>query len=184
MKLISRISTNLMLVAALWATCNVAASPGHDHGDATTVANTGKSSPRFDAHSDLFEAVGVLGVSELSIIIDRYNSNEPLLNAKVELESGSTKLAGIFHVEHGDYQFAAKPFEKSGAYPITLTITAGDEVDILAGNLIVPAAEAAHTHADGLMAWKSWAVTGTLVVGFGIAVTLFVRRRVGGVSHV
>ncbi len=184
MNLISRISTNVLLVAAFLATGNVTAGPGHDHGDTPAVASTGKASPRFDAHSDLFEAVGVLGVSELSIIIDRYHNNEPLLNAKVELESGSTKLAGIFHVEHGDYRFAAKPFEKPGAYPITLTITAGDEVDILAGNLIVPAAEAAHTHADGLMAWKSWAVIGALVVGFGIAVTLFVRRRVGGVSHV
>ncbi len=184
MNMISRISTNVLLVAALLATGNVAAGPGHDHGEAASVANTGKTSPRFDAHSDLFEAVGSLGASELSIIIDRYSSNEPLLNAKVELESGSTKLAGVFHVEHGDYSFAAKPFEKPGTYPITLTITAGDDVDILAGNLIVPAAEAAHTHADGLTAWKNWATIGALVVGVGIAFMFFMRRRAGRVSHV
>lgn len=183
MNLFSRISINTLLVAALLVTANVTAGPGHDHGD-TPPANTGKASPRFEAHSDLFEAVGVVGASELSIVIDRYHSNEPLLNAKVELESGGTKLVGAFHVEHGDYSFAVKPFEKPGTYPITLTITAGDDVDILAGNLLVPAAEAMHTHADVPMVWKRWAAIGALIVGAGIAVMLLARRRSERLSHV
>ena len=186
MNLLSRISKNAFFVAALFATGNVAAGPGHNHGDAAPAANNGKASPRFEAHSDLFEAVGTLGTSELSIIIDRYNNNEPLLNAKVELESGSTKLAGVFHAVHGDYSFAAKPFEKPGNYPITLTVTAGEDVDILAGNLMIPPAETAHAyaHEDGATPWKSWAAIGALVVGFGVAIMLFVRRRSGRVSYV
>ncbi|MBC7624295.1 MAG: hypothetical protein H7232_13000 [Aeromicrobium sp.] len=184
MNLLSRISKNALFVAALFATGNVAAGPGHDHGDVAPATNTGKASPRFEAHSELFEAVGTLGTSELSIIIDRYNNNEPLLNAKVDLESGSTKLAGVFHAEHGDYSFAAKPFEKPGNYPITLTVTAGEDVDILAGNLMIPPAETAHAHEDGATHWKSWAAIGALVVGFGVAITLFVRRRSGRVSYV
>ena len=184
MNLISRICTNVLFAAALLPTGNAVAGPGHDHGDAPAVVTTGKASPRFEAHSDLFEVVGILGAGELSIFIDRYPSNEPMLNAKVELESGSTKLASVFHVDHGDYSFAAKPFENPGAYPITLTITAGGDVDILAGNLIVPAAEAAHTHANGFMTWKSWAAIGAVVVGIGIVFILFVRRRTGRGNHV
>lgn len=184
MNSISRLSSTVLLVAGLFAACIVAASPGHDHSDTSAVANTGVASPRFDAHSDLFEVVGNLRASELSIFIDQYASNEPLLNAKVELESGGTKLTGQFRVAQGDYSFASKPFEKPGAYPILLTITTADDVDILAGNLLVPDAKAGHSLAKDSTAWKNWAVIGILVVAVGLAVTLFVHRRVGKISHV
>lgn len=178
------ISAGALMLTALFVAGNVDAGPGHDHGDGAPAAGAGKASPRFEAHSDLFEAVGVLGASELSIVIDRYASNEPVLSAKVELESGSVKAVAQFHAEHGDYSFPSKPFEKPGSYPITLTITAGDEVDILAGNLVVPDPAAGHEHAVTAMSWKSGAVIAALIVVLGIAATLFIRRRSGKVSHV
>jgi len=178
------ISAAAFMLTALFASGNVAAGPGHDHGDGAAVATAGKASPRFEAHSDLFEAVGVLGGSELSIVIDRYASNEPVLGAKVELESGSVKAVAQFHADHGDYSFSSKPFEKPGSYPITLTITAGDEVDILAGNLVVPDPAIGHDHTTTAMSWKSGAVVAALLVVLGIAATLFIRRRSGKVSHV
>ncbi len=122
----------------------VIAGPGHDHGDEAPLTTTGTASPRFEAHSDLFEVVGVLGGSELSIFVDRFADNAPILKAKVELESGIAKAVGQFHEEHGDYSFAAASFQKPGSYPITLTITVGDEIDVLAGNLVVPEESASH----------------------------------------
>ena len=178
------IGAKALLLAALFTVGLASAGPGHDHGDGAPGATAGKSSPRFEAHSDLFEAVGVLTGSELSIIIDRYASNEPVLNAKVELESGAIKAVAQFHADHGDYSFPSKAFAKPGSYPITLTITAGDEVDILAGNLVVPDPEAGHDHRTVVLPWKSWAAIGALIVILGIAATLFIRRRSVRISHV
>lgn len=156
----------------------VLAGPGHDHGDAPPAA-AGKASPRFEANSDLFEVVGVLAGGELSVLIDRYKNNEPVLNAKVELESGAFKANGAFHADHGDYSFSSKAFEKPGTYPIGLTITAEDDIDILAGNLIVPETEADHDHAHAPFAWKRWAAIGA-AVALSILITVFIVRRRAG----
>jgi hypothetical protein len=124
---------------ALALTFNSAvAGPGHDHGDETAGAPAGPASPRFEAHSDLFEVVGVLEGHDLSVFIDRYSDNEPILEAEVELESGTTKSVGKFHPDSGSFKFAGESFTAPGSYPMTLTVTAGDEIDILAGNLVVP----------------------------------------------
>ncbi len=172
------------LMAWAFTATAVFAGPGHDHGDAAPTAGAGKMSPRFEAHSDLFEVVGVLAKGELSITVDRYKNNEPVLNAKVELESGSIKAATKFLADHGDYRLASKPFEKPGTYPISLTITAGDEIDILAGSLVVPDSEAGHDHTSGVFAWKRWAVIGTLIAALLVVTIFIVRRRATRINHV
>ena len=44
-----------------------------------------------------------MGVHELSVTIDRYDSNEPVLGAAVEVESDGMRAAAQFHADHGDY---------------------------------------------------------------------------------
>ncbi len=184
MNLLLNIGAKALLLAALFTAGISSAGPGHDHGDGAPAASGGKASPRFESHSDLFEAVGVLGGGELSITVDRYKINEPVLNAKVELESGTFKAIGQFHADHGDYSFPSKAFEKPGTYPISLTISAGDEVDILAGNLVVPDPEAGHDHTNKASPWKRWAAIGALVAALVATALFIIRRRATRISHV
>ena len=44
-----------LILAGLATATLTAAGPGHDHGDAVPAINAGTASPRFEAHSDLFE---------------------------------------------------------------------------------------------------------------------------------
>lgn len=122
------------------------AGEGHDHGEAKPSAS-GPALPRFTAQSDLFEAVGVLGKDELVVYLDRTATNEPVVNAAVELASTGIKQIGKFEPKLGEYHFDAKPFAKAGEYPITLTVKAGAESDLLAGDLDIhdPAAAAVAT---------------------------------------
>lgn len=151
------------------------ASDGHAH-DAAPAALSGPALPRFSAQSDLFEAVGVLTGAELSIFVDRYASNEPVLAAKVELESGSFKAVAAFHADHGDYSAPAEPFKKPGTYPVTLTITAGDQTDLLVGELVVPDPQAQGANASAARPWLKWLgwAAGLLVL---ILAALFAFRK-------
>lgn len=131
------------------------AGDGHDHGEAkpTTAA---AALPRFTAQSDLFEAVGILGKDELVVYIDRAASNEPVVNATVELESSGIKLVGTFEAKLGEYHFDAKPFAKTGEYPITLTVKAGADSDLLAADLDVHDAGAAASTAGASAQTHGW----------------------------
>jgi hypothetical protein len=165
------------------------AGPGHDHGDGghdhgeEAAPTGGSASPRFAVQSELFEAVGVLQGGELSVFIDRYADNAPVLDATVELESGEFKATGKLHEDHGDYSFPGAPFEKPGRYPIVLTITAGEDVDLLAGNLVVAEPEAAH---DGWLASMAglarYAGIAVALVGVALLAAFVVRRRRRGAA--
>jgi hypothetical protein len=170
------VSCMLMLLAL--STQSAVAGPGHDHGDAAPAASGAPTSPRFEAHSDLFEIVGVVNGSRMSLTIDRFATNEPVPNAKVELESGTFKGLGKFNAEQADYDFEGLAFNKPGTYPISLTITAGDEVDILAGNLVIPDPEAGHAQSkESMPTWWIWAAAGAVLAGIAFVFFLSRRRR-------
>lgn len=146
-RFVSRFAMPFLALAFSFSTA--VAGPGHDHGDEAPASPSGPVSPRFEARSDLFEVVGAFDGHELSVFVDQYADNAPVLKAKVELESGATKAIGEFHEDSGDYKFAVGSFEKPGEYPVTLTVTAGDEVDILAANLVIPDGHAEDEHDHG-----------------------------------
>ena len=172
----------LVLLVVAFGTC-VLAGEGHDHGEAKTPAAAASASPRFQGHSDLFEVVGILKGDELSITIDRYATNEPVLDAKVEVESGALKKTAAFHADHGDYSLPAESFRKPGTYPITLTIVSGKDTDLVVGDLVVPDPQAGHDQpaqaASGILKWVKPAGAAALsLVIVGIAASIWRRRRV------
>lgn len=178
-----RVLTGLLFLMTNAPLALAGPGPGHDHGDGghdhgEDAAPTGSSSPRFAVQTDLFEAVGVLQGGELSVFVDRYADNAPVLDATVELESGKFKATGKLHEVHGAYSFPGAPFEKPGRYPIVLTVTAGDDVDLLAGNLVVPQPEAGH--GGWLAGWRGTArfvVAGVAVLSIAFVVGAVIRRR-------
>ncbi len=155
------------------------AGEGHSH-DAAPATSAAPVLPRFTAHSDLFETVGVLGGDELSFLIDRYETNEPVLDAKVELESGSLKSQLEFHADHAGYSIPSEAFKKPGTYAITLTITADDQTDLLTGELVVPDSEADHANEASSKPWGLWSGLAIALLAFAAAVFWRLRQpRVG-----
>lgn len=171
----------LIGAAALLSAGPASSGPGHDHGNAAPTS-TATASPRFDTHSDLFEVVGILGVSELSIFVDRYGDNAPVLKARVEMDIGGNKAVGAFNAELGSYGFANAALQKPGTYPVTLTISAGDDVDILAGNLVVPDPHAGHVHEAVSFKWF-YVLIAAIAIAAAVAFFLL-RRRQGRLDHV
>lgn len=137
-----------------------AAGDGHDHGDAAPAA-TGTALPRFAAVSETFELVGVLDGKQVTLYLDRFADNAPVRGAQIELEIAGAKVKAQ---SHGDdaYEVVLKEAPKAGVLPITATVTAGAEVDLLAGELDLH--EAAHAeepaHERSWKEYAGWAVGG------------------------
>lgn len=119
----------LLFALSAWA------GEGHDHGhDHDAPATHGPASPRFAAISETFELVGVLEGQQLTLYLDRADTNSPVPNATLELELGGAKVAVQ---PHGEGEFIATLAQAlpEGVTSVAATVRAGQENDLLAGDL-------------------------------------------------
>jgi hypothetical protein len=154
-----------LCAAAILAASPAWAGPGHDHGDAAPAA-VGQALPRFSAVSETFELVGVLSGKQITLYLDRFADNSPVRGAQIELEIGGAKFKAE---KHGDdeYEVVLPEAPKAGVLPVTATVTAGNEADLLAGELdihdMAHADEAAHTHS--WTEYAGWVAAGIAALG-------------------
>ncbi|TAJ62331.1 hypothetical protein [Variovorax sp.] len=125
--------------AGTWAAPG-AHGPNGEHLDTpTAAAGSASTAPRMEARSESFELVAHLRGDELSMLINRFETNEPVLKAQVEVESGTAKATAKFHEDMGDYAVDDPAFLKAlkapGPHPLVVTILAGEESDLLEGTL-------------------------------------------------
>lgn len=201
-------STSLLralALAAAAASLNLSAvagpgahGPNGEHVDAPTVAaGAGSSRPRFEAKSEQFELVATLGSGEFSMLIDRFATNEPVLKAQVEVESGGLKATAKFHDDIGDYAVAdeamLKLLGKPGDHAIVITVINGNESDLLDAILKVTADQARatddapHGHDQGLAddhGHEHTSGSRKLWIGLGLVAAVLItiaawRRRAG-----
>ncbi len=141
---------------------------GHVHTD---------GGPRLETFTEAFELVGQLRDDEFSILIDRYDTNEPVLNGALEVEFNGIKAPARFHADHGDYavddERLLKALAVPGKHSLVFTLTAGNESDLLEGTLDVAAQEAPHDHAHFPWAWTAVAIAAAMAM---LALAAFLRR--------
>ena len=151
------------------------AGPGHDHGDALPAA-TGSASPRISSHSDLFELVGVVQAGEMKIFLDRYATNEPVTDARIEVEAGTAKGTATPAAD-GSYSFKNALFDKPGTVPVSFTVVAGQDSDLLAGDLVMADRDAGHSDEAAKRPWLRWAAYAAGVLLVMVVAVAFVRAR-------
>ncbi len=175
MTLISTLAALFVSVAIAWPSVAQAGpghDHGHDHGDAAPTPS-GPALPRFAAVSEAFELVGVLKGRQITLYLDRAADNAPVTGAQIELEIAGTKFKA--EVQDDTYGVLLPEAPKPGVLPITATVTAGAELDLLAAELDLHkdahADEHAHAHSSTEVA--SWAAAGLAA----LAVLVFIGRR-------
>lgn len=153
---------------------------GHVHSD---------TGPRIETFTESFELVGHLQDGELSMLIDRYETNEPVLNGKLEAELNGLKAIARFHADHGDYAIDDPKFlhelAKPGKHSLIFTLTVGEESDLLEGTLNVNANdEQAQGHDDSRgdarrheFSLRNWAIGGVLLALLLVALVIPTLRR-------
>jgi hypothetical protein len=137
-----------LMLAAMMAIAPVHASPGAhgpngEHLDGPAAAANGGAAPRIETFSEAFELVGQLSGGELSVLIDRYETNEPVLKGQLEVQYKNLKAKATFHADMGDFSFddaqLLKALSAPGKHALLFTLVAGDESDLLEGTLVVAA---------------------------------------------
>lgn len=142
-----------LLLATTAAAAPGAHGPNGEHLDAPAPVNTASTLPRLEAHTEAFELVAELRASELTILVDRYESNEPVLGATLEVESGGVTSVAAFRADQGDYVVTDAALLKALAAPadhaLVFTLVAGPDSDLLDGTLTVATGPAGAGTAPG-----------------------------------
>jgi membrane fusion protein, heavy metal efflux system len=162
------------------------AHEGHDHGP-VAPALPASVKPRVAAQSGAYEIVAVANGNLLTIFLDRFGSNVPVTDAKLDVVSGPQTLAAEARAD-GSYRAAVPGIEKAGRYDLVFNVAHTDGDDVLAGTLEIPAANAAGSLSvsqgagavaaqpqpllDGPRLW-----TGGIALVLGILIGLFVSKR-------
>ena len=164
----------IVLISAIAACTNpVWAGPGHGDEPAAAV---GTASPRVSALSDLFELVGTVEGSELKIHLDRYATNEPVTDAKIEVEVGSIKGIAAAQAD-GSYSFKNDVFVKPADLAISFTVLAGKDTDLLAGDLKIGPPADDHAHDAVAKPWLRWAAYAGGALLLALVAAAIVRWR-------
>lgn len=151
------------------------------HGDAPhSTAAAGSSGPRFEAATDAFEIVGRLETGAFTLYINRFQTSEPVLQAKVELESGELKAVAAYEPSQGSYRLTDPKFVQAlsqpGSHPVLVAVQSGNEADLLEATLVIEQATSpGNASAPRLPVLIAGA--GVLVAG-GLAVLVWRKRRV------
>lgn len=167
----------LFFIAFLMLPPTALAGPGHDHGDHDHATNTpaGQAAPRVAAHSEAYELVGIVQDGGLTLYLDRYASNEPVTQARLEVDGSG--IQGLAEPQaDGSYRLQHPALRRPGQLALSFTVTVGQDTDLLAGDLVLPDPEADHDHPPPRLR-KRWLVLGAATVLALVALAWWRLRR-------
>lgn len=161
-----------LIIVLLTMATSVFAHGGEDHGAPPPVVSQAMA-PRAIAATDEFEVVAILEEKKLVLYVDRFTSNEPVTNAKVEVEGAGLKglasesAPGIYVMD------VATPLP-SAKHPLTIAIETDDSADLLSASLDTTLLQTEEPHVHGWSEWVVWIVAAFLLL---LAAALLAARR-------
>ncbi len=160
-------------VALLAVTSAAFGHGGEDHG-APPPAISQDVAPRAQAATEEFEVVAALEGKQLVVYVDRFASNEPVANAKVEVEGAGLKgLAS--QSAPGTYVINLAAAMPPAKHALTISIEAGDTADLLTTTLDTSLPAAIDVQEHGWSKRIVWSLAALLLLAAGAL--LIVRRR-------
>ena len=114
------------------------AHQGHDHGEADKPALVSSAYPRVAARSELYEVVGILKDSKLSIFIDDAVTNEPVSDAALQVTIGESGAIEATKTGNGIYEAALPDGKPTGSVEVIFSVAAAKGDDLLVDSLTLP----------------------------------------------
>lgn len=143
---------------------------GEDHG-APPPPVTQNLAPRAVAATKEFEIVAAVEGKQLAVYVDRFASNEPVANAKVEVEGGGLKGMASESAP-GTYLMNITSPIPPGKHALTISVEAGESSDLLSATLEMTEPLAAEAHPRAWNEWAVWTVAALLLAASGVLLAL------------
>jgi len=139
------------LMCLAFLTFSALAHEGHDDEEPTT---TDTALPRFVAASDVFELVGVVNGTHITLYLDRAEDNTPVSGATLELDIGSARVP-VQEVAAGEFEATLSAALPEGRTSVTALVETQSDSDLLAFDLDIHASheENLATPSNGLRDW-------------------------------
>lgn len=153
-----------------------------DHGnEARAPVSLSASGSLLELKSPDVELLGVLQDGKLTVFADRYATNEPILNAKIELESDGRKLQ-LLATKDGSYTAAADWLKQPGTHEVVVSVEAAGLEDLLIGTLQIPGLKPGEDRGRAWLDYGKWAAGGLTGAIALFALFKRIRRRKGAAS--
>ena len=156
-----------------------------DHGDAPTPSPTTTSVPRAETQTSDFELVVEQQGPSLLLFLDRFESNEPVTDAQVEVQSNEQQ-ATASKVAPGTYRVTGDAWTRPGTHALTISVQTPDASDLLSVTLDIPAPAAEKTDKTWATGRTGWLLAGaTLLLALAavfVAAVVWQRRRKSALS--
>ena len=132
----------LRTVFALLALCLFFLTPavaheGHDHGAPQPLA-VAKASTRVTAQSEIYELVGILKHDTLRLYLDRFETNDPVTDARIVVTLGGEEETTASPLGDGTFGITSGRFLAEGALELVFAITSQSGDDLLIGTIDLP----------------------------------------------
>lgn len=152
-------------------------SDGHSHAAPAPVVVVPVSTAvaRLSSETDQFELVGVLEGKVLTLYLDQFASNTPVAKAQIEVESGAWKAVAT-EVSPAVYAVPAEPLTRPGKHPVTITVQAGDNADLMNATLESGPATTGVVHTHFWSEWAVWWGAAALLLA-GVSLVAIRRRQ-------
>ncbi len=132
------------------------AHEGHDDAEpAAAPAQTGETNARAATATDLFELVAVVVDDRLMLYLDRFETNEPISGARIEVLDGDRKL-GVEELEPGVYAVVGQAFDDRRPRALAIDVQAGAEFDLLSIALEAGAPPGSADATNAMEAKRGW----------------------------
>ena len=143
MRLLFRAALCAVALASFSASGSLLAHEGHEH-DAPVAAVISNLAPRAEAASALYELVAIARAGELVVYLDRFETNESVDGATIEVETPTGPEAART-VANEPYKLSAPWTNKPGSYDLIFTVTKDGNADVLPVTLVIPQGDPART---------------------------------------
>ena len=168
-----------IIAAAFLALAPAAFGHGGEDHSAPSPAVSQDVAPRATAATEDFEAVAVLEGKHLVVYVDRFASNEPVAQAKVEIEvNGGAGLKGLAtEGAPGTYVMDLAAPLAPARHALTISIETADGADLLSAMLDTSQAAPGAAHVHGWGEWVIWIVAALLVLASGALLAVRHNRK-------
>ncbi len=136
------------------------AHEGHKHDQEIKPQSNVAAAPTLTAVSENYELVAIVQGRQMTVYLDQFESNAPVLDADLDFDFSGTGVKATRNAD-GTYSVALpKNIDLKSSIPVTVTILAAAGPDLLSGDLVIPKLE---THSSWSAFWVVAVVAACLI---------------------